>query len=283
MTTSRSARPAASGSCPAGSRPTAWPRPTGRRSARRSATPWPRFRSPAGSSPRPWPASRRYRLAAAGLTSESDTLLKALMWQGDVCFGPARDGHATLRRLDAVPGWAGLPDVDEAGRRAVTAYFRTYGPATPDHLRHWLGEGLSAGRKAIRGWLDDLGDRLVSLDVDGETTLVLQCGRRRDLRGLAQLGRPPPAGPRPVGDGSGHRRSSRRPAGPAGGRLARRPPRRRRRRGLGDLVGQGERRGRRLVPRGDTRRARATSSAEVDRLATVLGRTLEMTETPVER
>ena len=117
---------------------------------------------------------RRYRLAAAGLTSQSDTLLKPLMWQGDVCFGPARDGHATLRRLDAVPGWAGLPDFDDAGRRAVTAYFHTYGPATPDHLRHWLGEGLSAGRKAIRGWLDDLGDRLVSLDVEGEATLLLQ-------------------------------------------------------------------------------------------------------------
>ena len=96
------------------------------------------------------------------------------MWQGDVCFGPARDGHATIRRLDAVPGWAGLPDIDEAGRRAVTAYFHTYGPATADHLHHWLGEGLSAGRKAIRGWLDDLGDRLVSLDVDGETALLLQ-------------------------------------------------------------------------------------------------------------
>ena len=73
-----------------------------------------------------------------------------------------------------MPGWAGLPDVDEAGRRAVAAYFRTYGPASPDRLQYWLGEGLSAGRKAIRGWLDDLGDRLVSLDVEGETTLVLQ-------------------------------------------------------------------------------------------------------------
>ncbi len=117
---------------------------------------------------------RRYRLAAAGLTNRSDTLLKPLMWQGDLCFGPARDGHATLRRLDAVPGWAGLPDVDEAGRRAVSAYFRTYGPASPDRLQYWLGEGLSAGRKAIRGWVDDLSDRLVSLDVEGETTLLLQ-------------------------------------------------------------------------------------------------------------
>ena len=137
---------------------------------------------------------RRYRLAAAGLTSESDTLLKALMWQGDVCFGPSRDGHATVRRFDSVPGWAGLPDNDEAGRRAVTAYFHPYGPATPENLLHWLGEGLSAGRKAIRGWLDDLGDRLVRLDVHGETALLLQSDVDELVRGLAQLGRPPPAG-----------------------------------------------------------------------------------------
>src|SRR6187455_1468895 len=35
---------------------------------------------------------RPFRAAAAGLNSSSDTLLKSLMWQGDLCFGPARDG-----------------------------------------------------------------------------------------------------------------------------------------------------------------------------------------------
>ena len=33
-------------------------------------------------------------------------------------------------------------------------------------------QGLSAGRKALRGWLDDLSDRLVTVDVDGEDLLV---------------------------------------------------------------------------------------------------------------
>ena len=39
-------------------------------------------------------------------------------------------------------------------------------------MQYYLGEGLSAGRKALRGWLDDLSDRLVAVDVDGEDLLV---------------------------------------------------------------------------------------------------------------
>ena len=116
---------------------------------------------------------RRFRAAAAGLTSGSDTLLKSLMWQGDLCFGPVRDGEATVQGLHRVARWAGLPDVDEAGRRAVEAYVRTYGPTTADDVHYYLGAGLSAGRKALRGWLDDLSDRLVTVDIDGEDLLVL--------------------------------------------------------------------------------------------------------------
>ena len=112
----------------------------------------PRSRShPRRACPRARSAERHYRLAAAGLTNGSDTLLKPLMWQGDLCFGPARDGIATLRRLDTVPGWAGLPDVDEAGRRAVSAYFRTYGPASPDRLHYWLGEGRARAARPSAG------------------------------------------------------------------------------------------------------------------------------------
>jgi hypothetical protein len=100
--------------------------------------------------------------------SGSDTLLKSLMWQGDLCFGPVRDGEATVQRPDRVPGWAGLPDIDEAGRAVVEAYVRTYGPTSAAGLRYHLGAGLSAGGKALRGWIDDLSDRLVTVDVEGE-------------------------------------------------------------------------------------------------------------------
>ncbi len=109
------------------------------------------------------------------------TLLKALAWQGDMSFGPPRDGHATFQRLDRNPRWAGVPDLDEAGLRAVEAYFRAYGPATPDHLQYWLGDGLGAGRKRIQAWVAAIGDRLVALDIDGESLFIL----REDLEELA--------------------------------------------------------------------------------------------------
>jgi hypothetical protein len=101
------------------------------------------------------------------------TLLKPLAWQGEMSFGPPRDGHATFQRLDDNPRWAGVPDLDDAGTRAVEAYFRAYGPATPDHLSYWLGDGLGAGRKRIRSWLAGLGDRLVTVGVDDEPAQVL--------------------------------------------------------------------------------------------------------------
>jgi hypothetical protein len=115
---------------------------------------------------------RPFRAAAAGLVSGSDTLLKALMWQGDLCFGPAREGRGTVQALHHVERWAGLPDIDDAGRWAVETYIRTFGPTTAGGVQYYLGEGLSAGRKALRGWLDDLSDRLVRVDIEGEDLLL---------------------------------------------------------------------------------------------------------------
>ena len=115
---------------------------------------------------------RRFRDAAAGLGSHSATLLKPLMWQGDLCFGPSREGEGTVQGLHQVARWAGLPDIDDAGRSAVEAYVRTYGPTSADGVQYYLGAGLSAGRKALRGWLDELSDRLVAVEVDGEELLV---------------------------------------------------------------------------------------------------------------
>lgn len=95
------------------------------------------------------------------------TLLKPLTWQGDMSLGPLRDGHHTFQRLDGNPRWRGIPDVDDAGRRAITAYLRTYGPATLEHLHYWLVAGLSAGRRRLEAWFSDLGGELVAVDVDG--------------------------------------------------------------------------------------------------------------------
>ena len=126
-------------------------------------------------------ARPRFRHLGFAFGDGSGTLLKPLAWQGDMSFGPPRDGRATFQRLDGNPRWAGVPDLEEAGPRAVVAYFRAYGPATPDHVHYWLGEGLGAGRRRITAWLAGLGDRLATVDLDGQPAQVL----REDLAELA--------------------------------------------------------------------------------------------------
>jgi hypothetical protein len=128
---------------------------------------------------------RRYRHLRAVFEDGAGTLVKPLTWQGDMSLGPPRDGAHTFQRLDANPRWTGIPDLDDAGRQAVEAYVRTYGPTTPDHLQYWLGDGLSAGRRRIQTWFADLGDRLAEVDVEGETHYVL----REDLDAVTAVRR----------------------------------------------------------------------------------------------
>jgi hypothetical protein len=126
-------------------------------------------------------ARPRFRHLGFAFSDHAGTLLKPLAWHGEMSFGPSRNGRSTFQRLDHNPRWAGVPDLDEAGPRAVDAYFRAYGPATPEHVQYWLGNGLGAGRKRIQGWIADFGDRLAELDVDGESRHIL----REDLEELA--------------------------------------------------------------------------------------------------
>jgi DNA-binding transcriptional ArsR family regulator len=124
---------------------------------------------------------RAYRHLKPVFDEGAGTLIKPLTWQGDMSFGPPRDGQHTFQRLDDNPRWRGIPDLDDAGPRAIRAYLRTYGPATLGHLHYWLGEGLSAGRKRLSSWVTALGDRLVAVDVEGTTAYVL----REDVDSLA--------------------------------------------------------------------------------------------------
>ncbi|WP_344154084.1 winged helix DNA-binding domain-containing protein [Nocardioides koreensis] len=116
---------------------------------------------------------RAYRHLKSVFDEGAGTLVKPLTWQGDMSFGPPRDGQHTFQRLDTNPRWTGIPDLDEAGPRAITGYFRTYGPATFEHIHYWLGNGLSAGRKRLNGWLSGLRDRLVAVNVEGTTAYVV--------------------------------------------------------------------------------------------------------------
>lgn len=124
---------------------------------------------------------RAYRHLRPVFDEGAGTLVKPLTWQGDMSFGPHRDGQHTFQRLDRNPLWRGIPDLDDAGPRASTAYFRAYGPATFEHLHYWLGNGLSAGRKRLESWIGGLGDRLVAVDVEGTTAYVV----REDVESLA--------------------------------------------------------------------------------------------------
>jgi hypothetical protein len=117
---------------------------------------------------------RAYRHLKPVFDDGAGTLVKPLTWQGDMSFGPPRDGQHTFQRLDLNPRWRGVPNLDDAGPRAIRAYLRTYGPATFDHVHYWLGDGLSAGRKRLNAWISALRDQLVPLDVEGTTAYVVR-------------------------------------------------------------------------------------------------------------
>ena len=116
---------------------------------------------------------RDYRHLLPVFEEGAGTLVKPLTWQGDLTLGPLKDGRRTVQRLDDNPRWHGIPELDEAGPRAILAYLRSYGPATPGHLHYWLGDGLSAGRRRLERWISGLDDRLVTVDVDGTAALLV--------------------------------------------------------------------------------------------------------------
>lgn len=159
-----------------------WERPSWQRYYGLAPEDWPALREVVRGAVAEAPATReeigaavaghvRFRHLAPVFTEGSDTFLKPFAWQGDLCFGPDREGRLTFQAPGANPRWGGIPHLDEAGHGAVLAYLATYGPATPDHLQYWLGEGLGAGRRRITGWLADLRDRVVPVRVAGEPAL----------------------------------------------------------------------------------------------------------------
>jgi hypothetical protein len=124
--------------------------------------------------------SSRYRHLGSIIDGGNETVLKPLTWQGDMGMAPARDGEMTFRRLDDVPGWSGLPDLEVAGPAVVAAYLHTYGPAAAERIHDWVGKGLGARRPAVTRWLGLLEERLATVTVEGVEVLAL----REDLDGL---------------------------------------------------------------------------------------------------
>ncbi|MEN1974453.1 DNA glycosylase AlkZ-like family protein [Cellulomonas sp. P4] len=120
-------------------------------------------------------AAPRFAHLRGPLLHPSMTLLKPIAWHGELCFGPVVDGTPTIASPSASPAWGGLPELDDAGRRAVVAYLGAYGPATRANLRYWLADGLSAGRARVERWTDDvLRDAATEVDLDGGPALLLR-------------------------------------------------------------------------------------------------------------
>ncbi len=117
--------------------------------------------------------SSRYRHLRGIIDQGNETLLKPLSWQGDLGLAPSRDGELTFVRLDDVPGWAGLPDLEDAGPAVVAAYLHTYGPADEERVHDWVGKGLGARRPAVTRWLSLLADRLETVTIEGDDVLAL--------------------------------------------------------------------------------------------------------------
>ncbi len=118
--------------------------------------------------------SSRYRHLRAIIDAGNETLIKPLSWQGDLGLAPSRDGEMTFRRLDDVPGWTGLPDLDDAGPTVIAAYLHTYGPAAPERIHDWVGKGLGARRPAVTRWLGSLDERLETVTIEGDAVLALR-------------------------------------------------------------------------------------------------------------
>jgi hypothetical protein len=107
------------------------------------------------------------------LRSGWGTVFKPIAWQGVLCHGPADGNRVTFARPDRLlPGWTGVPKPDDAVPVAIPAYLRTYGPATVDRFDAWLTRGTSK-KAMLRGWFAALDDRLVTVEVDGETAYLL--------------------------------------------------------------------------------------------------------------
>ncbi|TDD36299.1 winged helix DNA-binding domain-containing protein [Actinomadura sp. KC06] len=101
------------------------------------------------------------------------TLLKPLAWWGVLCHGPSQGTRVTFASPEWwLPGWTGLPSVEEAARTAVHAYLGAHGPATPDMFDNWLMRKLNRKRD-VKAWFAAAEDGLSTIDVDGVQMYVL--------------------------------------------------------------------------------------------------------------
>ncbi|WP_018350249.1 winged helix DNA-binding domain-containing protein [Longispora albida] len=113
---------------------------------------------------------------AAQLKSGWGTVLKPLAWLGLLCHGTTGPGGKVTF---TAPGWAELPEPEEAARVAIPAYLGAYGPASMAAFDQWLLRG-ALKKKDLRAWFGQ--DGLTTVDVEGEELFA----READLDELAK-------------------------------------------------------------------------------------------------
>jgi Winged helix DNA-binding domain len=100
------------------------------------------------------------------LASGWGPVLKPLAWWGVLCHGPLQGTRVTFTSPSGLPGWRGLPPVEEAARTVIRAFLGAHGPATPEVFDAWLTRG-SSRKTAVRRWFAALAGELTTVEVDG--------------------------------------------------------------------------------------------------------------------
>jgi hypothetical protein len=107
------------------------------------------------------------------LRSGWGAVLKPLAWMGHLCHGPNQGNRVTFTRPDAwLPGWRGIDEPADAARIAIPRYLGAHGPATIATFDRWLTRGQSR-KGELRSWFEALGDRLATIEVEGESCFAL--------------------------------------------------------------------------------------------------------------
>jgi hypothetical protein len=100
-------------------------------------------------------------------------VLKPLAWLGELCHAPATGARVRFARPESlVPGWPGLPPVEQAGATVLRAFLAAHGPATETDVLGWLSRGATRSSD-LRRWVRVLGREIVWVDVDGAAAMAL--------------------------------------------------------------------------------------------------------------
>jgi winged helix DNA-binding protein len=104
---------------------------------------------------------------AEPLASGWGTLLKPLAWWGVLCFGPPAGNRVTFCSPAArIPGWRGVPPIEEAVRTVLRGYFGAHGPASADAFSNWLMRRMNR-KSDLKAWFAVMADELATVEVDG--------------------------------------------------------------------------------------------------------------------